>query len=901
MSILGFGSNSSGSRVWNHLVSSISFKFSRKIAAPSKKDDVEETETQLVGQVGTKALHQTAASSELPLDSIIITVRAPTNVRGLSSESGLLDQSVDVEASLFQASLYPGRKKQRLESPRAGLRAGAATLPKLKETKHPKYETKTPATTDFHPINQTTKILTSRSVVNPQGPPQSYTWKTFWQNQVKFMTTWSLGEVLGVLNAAFGRGLSSVNPVEQLSLCSNKSTLTSCRFLPTELEATDTQTEEAKKSNNWIDATWKGTVVGHFVEQARTHCGKQFILVRAANPVSDKEMLKCRVIAVRELLSDEEFRKNVQRIVDSYGANESSFLNQFDPKGPGTKKPGRLEVILKPPMFETFIPDEMAAKFRQSPFLITVNDTYKTGYDMFMTALKVSVAAMAMFHTATRTFGLSDEPVDPFEQGLVAGTAGGAMIVSEWAANSQLNSVLARNMIFVVGESVSLNMLGIGLNSGGYAFADHMVKLTMQNVMVKVVACIRAMDDMYNLLKDTDFSENLEHFDRLRNLMESEEPEIKQLLELIRYKTFDSESSTGLFRAGPMFVLWDLIQNNTKTVQDKKDEEVKRLKPKIEEMKKTIRAAGIELENIEKKHTGAWADKKHEKQLKVAELRKTIETATRDKDKVEAELRVLNEQVPEVKRLILDAMIAMGEIDGNLTLAEKVLNSTLDAPYSILDIPREGTAAFSINRGHFPPVSPEALVEQSKVESGDIVPMMPLSSIDLPPISIITAENGAGKSTFALNWINNILARQSLGVVPCGESSEFPIYDRVISSLGVTHTNLKSSFEMTDEFVKQVLVELKGNPEMKFFLVFDELYRDTDPEKSTTRLTAFATKLRELHDENPNFTAVFITHSDQFAKSQQGKTKVGHYTTTKTAAGRPSGILEPGLYKFSAE
>lgn len=728
------------------------------------------------------------------------------------------------------------------------------TLPKVPENakQTPTSEsTKNTATPDFYPINQSVKILTSRSVADPKASPQSYDWASFKRNQVEFMTSWSLGEVLGVLGSAFTRTLGK--ETQDPKLCSNERTIISSRFLPEEVKPSDLQMETARNANTLVDITWKDSVAGAFIENTATYCGKLSLLLKAANPTSNGEVLERRGELIAQLAQNPELRGQLQQEIHTYATSETRLLNQYDPKGPGTKKPGRLEPILQPPIFKTLIPETWSEKFRKTPWLITVNDAFKTGKDLFTTASKIAAGAFTIWLSKNFIEGKYNDHLASYEN-LAAGTAGGVQALAQ--------SVHSRAVVTFAGPVLGVDTISEGLTSAGYNWADAAVKRTMQHVMVDVVAPIRSMKKIYDILKDTDYINQLEHFDKLAALMENEEPEVQRMLSIVSSSTLDSKTLLGLFRAGPVFCGWDIIQGDTATEKARTDEALKAVDAEIKEAKQALKNATTD-EDAKK--------------------------AKADKAKAEGKKKTITERVPEVKRLILEAMIAVGEIDGILTLADTVSNANnTSSPWSVLELDNNENSqeTFHVEGAHFPPIAADS--PNNRQASWP--------SIDLAPITLITAENGAGKSTFGLNLINHILARQSLGVVPCKESSTFPIYDRVISSRGFKDSNTQSSFEITDAFVNDVMNEIKKNPDKRFFLLFDELYRDTDQNKGAARLIKLEQFLQEQHAACPNFTAIFITHCPGFANSDEVKAE--KLTTKKTADGKPSGILEPGIYTF---
>lgn len=239
----------------------------------------------------------------------------------------------------------------------------------------------------------------------------------------------------------------------------------------------------------------------------------------------------------------------------------------------------------------------------------------------------------------------------------------------------------------------------------------------------------------------------------------------------------------------------------------------------------------------------------------------------------------------KIRELVLEAIIAMAEIDANFALASAVLESTEEHPVSIPMIVEGDVAVFDATDVHFPPVSMLAGEGQKTCES-----------IKLDPLTVLTAENGAGKTTFGISWINLILSTQSLGIAACAAGTKVSMFDTVITSKGISDTNGLSTHEAHQKFAADLILKLQRHPEQKMLLLLDELYQGTHESKGATALNELVNNLTRQHPER--FKAVFITHIRDFATDDSYEaTKL---TTTKTADGKPSGILSEGVYQFDS-
>lgn len=241
----------------------------------------------------------------------------------------------------------------------------------------------------------------------------------------------------------------------------------------------------------------------------------------------------------------------------------------------------------------------------------------------------------------------------------------------------------------------------------------------------------------------------------------------------------------------------------------------------------------------------------------------------------------------EVRQLVLESIVAFGEIDANLTLAQKIVESTPERPYCIPEIVEGDCALLDLKGAHFPPLSMHSTNSANK----DAV-------IDLPPLSIITAETGSGKTTFSVSWMNILLSTQSLGIAACAEGSRVSIFDTISTSMGVTDNNVESSNEAHERYAEELLANLENHPDKKVFVLLDELFRTTHADKGSSKLSALAKKLAEHSDR---LKAIFITHFEEFANNST--VPATRYTTRKVMGDGnrmiPSGFLEEGVYEFS--
>ncbi len=235
-----------------------------------------------------------------------------------------------------------------------------------------------------------------------------------------------------------------------------------------------------------------------------------------------------------------------------------------------------------------------------------------------------------------------------------------------------------------------------------------------------------------------------------------------------------------------------------------------------------------------------------------------------------------------VRQLVLDATIAMGEIDANITLANKVVCSTPEHSFCIPDFVDGEEAVFDVLGAHFPPVSSR---------SKNVAHMT--AATFLTPLTILTAENGAGKTTEALKWINIPLSAQSFGIAACALGSRLSIFDNIMTSMGISDNNHESSQEAHERYAGELVEKMENHPNQKMFVLLDELFRTTHETKGASKLTELAEKLIE---KSNILKAIFITHFESFAKNSS--VQAARYTTRKTADGKPSGILEEGVYEF---
>lgn len=231
----------------------------------------------------------------------------------------------------------------------------------------------------------------------------------------------------------------------------------------------------------------------------------------------------------------------------------------------------------------------------------------------------------------------------------------------------------------------------------------------------------------------------------------------------------------------------------------------------------------------------------------------------------------------EVRQLVMDAILAMGEVDCDLTLARRVVGSTAQRPCCLPILVDGDEAVLEIDGGDFPPA--QCVFRNN--------------SLALPALSILTAENGAGKTTFALSWMNIVLSTQSLGVAACGPNTRLTVFDSVMTSMGVSDNNLESSHQSHERYHRELLAKIDNHPGHKVFVLLDELYRGTHEEKAATRLKELANK---LNLKSKQIKIIFITHFKTFA--QDPTVTATRFTTRKNDHNKPSGVLEEGVYEF---
>jgi hypothetical protein len=238
----------------------------------------------------------------------------------------------------------------------------------------------------------------------------------------------------------------------------------------------------------------------------------------------------------------------------------------------------------------------------------------------------------------------------------------------------------------------------------------------------------------------------------------------------------------------------------------------------------------------------------------------------------------------DFRQLVLAAIVAMGEIDAVLTLTQTVLRASPQHPFSLPVIVNSTEAILEVHSAHFPPVS--AL--SSNTAHAD-------TYLSVPPISILTAENGAGKTTFALAWMNILLSTQSFGIAACAVGTQVSVFDSIMTSMGVSDSNQESSHESHERYDQELVAAVTHHPEKKVFVLLDELYWGTHEEKGAAKLKALAHKLgggvraRQLK-------IVFISHFRTFAQDET--IDAVRYTTRKDWQQKPSGVLEEGVYDF---
>jgi hypothetical protein len=239
----------------------------------------------------------------------------------------------------------------------------------------------------------------------------------------------------------------------------------------------------------------------------------------------------------------------------------------------------------------------------------------------------------------------------------------------------------------------------------------------------------------------------------------------------------------------------------------------------------------------------------------------------------------------DVRRQVLEAIVALGEIDATVTLANKIRLSTREHPFSLPELVHSEEAVMELRSAHFAPVSSHS----TNTAHAD-------THVVLPPISILTAENGAGKTTFALAWMNILLSTQTFGVAACGPGSRVSVFDSIVTSMGVSDSNQESSHESHERYEKELLLKLRHHPGEKVFVLLDELYRGTHEEKGAAKLRALSF---ELIRKSKQLKVVFITHFRTFANDPS--VDAVRYTTRKDGRNKPSGHLEEGVYDFPVE
>lgn len=239
----------------------------------------------------------------------------------------------------------------------------------------------------------------------------------------------------------------------------------------------------------------------------------------------------------------------------------------------------------------------------------------------------------------------------------------------------------------------------------------------------------------------------------------------------------------------------------------------------------------------------------------------------------------------DVRKLVLEAIVTLAEVDASLTLANKVRTSTRDRSYSLPEVVDSEEAIMELHGAHFGPVSSHSV----NIAHAD-------TRVDLPPLSILTAENGAGKTTFALAWMNILLSTQSFGIAACGPGTRVSVFDCIMTSMGVSDSNQESSHESHERYDKELLAKLTYHPEKKMFVLLDELYRGTHEEKGAAKLKELSQKLMSM---SKRLKVVFITHFRTFAHDTS--IDAVRYTTRKNNRFKPSGLLEQGIYEFPTE
>lgn len=180
-------------------------------------------------------------------------------------------------------------------------------------------------------------------------------------------------------------------------------------------------------------------------------------------------------------------------------------------------------------------------------------------------------------------------------------------------------------------------------------------------------------------------------------------------------------------------------------------------------------------------------------------------------------------------------------------------------------------------------------ISKIKVVKNDI-------SISNDSNAIITGPNAGGKSTFIKALLVNIILSQTIGMT-LSNKCEHTLFDCIHSQINLPdNKGYESLFEAEMYRCKNILDNLKENPNYKYLIIMDEIFNSTNPIEGICGAYAIVKNISQC----PNTVLLFTTHYTYLTKLQKQTNK---FTTFKMNIIRNGDDiqypykLEPGISK----
>ena len=139
--------------------------------------------------------------------------------------------------------------------------------------------------------------------------------------------------------------------------------------------------------------------------------------------------------------------------------------------------------------------------------------------------------------------------------------------------------------------------------------------------------------------------------------------------------------------------------------------------------------------------------------------------------------------------------------------------------------------------------------------------------------NIITGPNASGKTTLLKTTALNIIFSQQYGV-GFYKSCVLNPYSHIHSYLNIPDTSGRDSlFQAESRRCKEILTNIKENPNDRHFTIFDELFSGTNPSEATKSAYAFLLYLSKFD----NVDYFLTTHYTSICKKLDKKVKVQNY------------------------